>query len=265
MDNVLYSCDFSEKKSHDIDTFKSKPDSEVIANCKTVIKKGMKRKQEKHSSELNEQVVEKRNKAKGSPTSGTGITPQVTPRVTSPHVTSPPQETTNAQGKTVERVSVDVQSPLPRAMDPLSGKCVKECNCTSSASSIIGGNGAGWEGTALINHGSHIKIGCLQFVFSITNFGTSGNQSLPTGHSQGHQAIGSGSASGSGSGNGSGSGSGSGSGRFKSLPTDSNLLNVSNIGLSSSRMSISSNSSTVSAASTPSRTDGQVNKRDSPV
>lgn len=35
---------------------------------------------------------------------------------------------------------------------------------------MIGGSGAGWEGTALLNHGSYIKFGCLQFVFSITDF-----------------------------------------------------------------------------------------------
>ncbi|KAH7955532.1 hypothetical protein HPB52_001206 [Rhipicephalus sanguineus] len=28
---------------------------------------------------------------------------------------------------------------------------------------------AGWEGTALLHHGSLIKLGCLQFVFSVTN------------------------------------------------------------------------------------------------
>lgn len=33
----------------------------------------------------------------------------------------------------------------------------------------MGGTGAGWEGTALLNHGSYIKLGCLQFVFSIVD------------------------------------------------------------------------------------------------
>lgn len=44
------------------------------------------------------------------------------------------------------------------------------CSCKSSGSSLIGGSGAGWEGTALLHHGSYIKLGCLQFVFSITEF-----------------------------------------------------------------------------------------------
>lgn len=44
------------------------------------------------------------------------------------------------------------------------------CGCKASGSSLIGGSGAGWEGTALLHHGSHVKLGCLQFVFSITEF-----------------------------------------------------------------------------------------------
>ena len=42
-------------------------------------------------------------------------------------------------------------------------------NCKVSSSSLIGGSGAGWEGTALLHHGSYIKVGCLQFVFSIVD------------------------------------------------------------------------------------------------
>uniref|UniRef100_A0A8C1JKL2 PHD finger protein 12 n=1 Tax=Cyprinus carpio TaxID=7962 RepID=A0A8C1JKL2_CYPCA len=47
---------------------------------------------------------------------------------------------------------------------------ITPCNCKNSGSSLIGGSGAGWEGTALLHHGSHVKVGCLQFIFSITEF-----------------------------------------------------------------------------------------------
>uniref|UniRef100_A0AAV2J6M2 PHD finger protein 12 n=1 Tax=Knipowitschia caucasica TaxID=637954 RepID=A0AAV2J6M2_KNICA len=47
------------------------------------------------------------------------------------------------------------------------------CGCKSSSSSLIGGGGAGWEGTALLHHGSCVKLGCLQFVFSVTEFAKS--------------------------------------------------------------------------------------------
>lgn len=45
-----------------------------------------------------------------------------------------------------------------------------ECQCGSSP---IGGTGnelqAGWEGTAVLNHGSLIRFGCITFVFSIVD------------------------------------------------------------------------------------------------
>lgn len=41
------------------------------------------------------------------------------------------------------------------------------CGCRASASSLIGGSGAGWEGTAVLHHGSYVKFGCLHFIFSI--------------------------------------------------------------------------------------------------
>uniref|UniRef100_A0A672G652 PHD finger protein 12 n=1 Tax=Salarias fasciatus TaxID=181472 RepID=A0A672G652_SALFA len=50
------------------------------------------------------------------------------------------------------------------------GAAEQTCSCKASSSSLIGGSGAGWEGTALLHHGSYIKLGCLQFVFSITEF-----------------------------------------------------------------------------------------------
>uniref|UniRef100_A0A3Q3BVA1 Uncharacterized protein n=1 Tax=Haplochromis burtoni TaxID=8153 RepID=A0A3Q3BVA1_HAPBU len=50
------------------------------------------------------------------------------------------------------------------------GGAEPSCSCKASSSSLIGGSGAGWEGTALLHHGSYIKLGCLQFVFSITEF-----------------------------------------------------------------------------------------------
>ena len=34
----------------------------------------------------------------------------------------------------------------------------KVCNCKASSSSLIGGSGAGWEGTAVLHHGSYIKV-----------------------------------------------------------------------------------------------------------
>ena len=199
-----------------------------------MIKKAIKRKQDQACAELSEAVLEKRSKVTRS---ASKVTDQSCDARTKAAEAS--DNVTNEQGKTVQRVSVDVQAPFPRSMDPMSGKVLKNCNCKNSASTIIGGNGAGWEGSALINHGSHIKIGCLQFVFSVTNFGhpnPNSSRETFTGHSQGSAGS-------------------------RSVQKMANLEVTANdlIGVipkrevSSSQMSISSNSSTLSATSTPSK------------
>ncbi|XP_074869836.1 PHD finger protein 12 [Carettochelys insculpta] len=105
VDNVLYSCDFSEKTT-------PMPPSSIVAKVQSVIKchKGRKQAEEPHEAAM---------------------------------------MSSQAQGQRR-----------------------KPCNCKASSSSLIGGSGAGWEGTALLHHGSYIKLGCLQFVFSITDFAT---------------------------------------------------------------------------------------------
>ncbi|KAK2160899.1 hypothetical protein LSH36_125g03022 [Paralvinella palmiformis] len=57
-------------------------------------------------------------------------------------------------------------------MNAHSGKIYRMCSCKTSSSSLIGGSGAGWEGTAILRHGSYIKLGCMQFVFSIVEQAT---------------------------------------------------------------------------------------------
>lgn len=41
------------------------------------------------------------------------------------------------------------------------------CLCKRSASTLVGDNGKGWEGTATLCHGSRLRFGCLHFVLSI--------------------------------------------------------------------------------------------------
>ncbi|XP_056230830.1 PHD finger protein 12 [Seriola aureovittata] len=110
VDNVLYSCDFSEKASPSLP-------SGLVAKVQGIIRRS-----------------KKREEGEG-PSSVMGLLP--------------------AGG---------VMSSQPQGGSELS------CTCKASSSSLIGGSGAGWEGTALLHHGSYIKLGCLQFVFSITEF-----------------------------------------------------------------------------------------------
>lgn len=110
VDNVLYSCDFSEKASPSLP-------SGLVAKVQGIIRRSKKREEDEN------------------PSSVVGLLP--------------------AGG---------VMSSQPQGSTELL------CSCKASSSSLIGGSGAGWEGTALLHHGSYIKLGCLQFVFSITEF-----------------------------------------------------------------------------------------------
>ncbi|XP_073472901.1 PHD finger protein 12 [Aquarana catesbeiana] len=106
VDNVLYSCDFSEK-------ILPTPPSSIVAKVQNVIKR--RKSQNPEPEPVKEEVV------------------------------------MSSQGQ---------------------GPHAQPCNCKASSSSLIGGSGAGWEGTALLHHGSYIKLGCIQFLFSITEFAT---------------------------------------------------------------------------------------------
>ncbi|XP_053372369.1 PHD finger protein 12 [Clarias gariepinus] len=108
VDNVLYSCDFSEKTG-------PSPSSGLVSKVQSIIRRCKKRKQE-----------EEKDEARG-----------------------------------------DVSGVMSSQAED---SHLRQCGCKASGSSLIGGSGAGWEGTALLHHGSHVKLGCLQFVFSITEF-----------------------------------------------------------------------------------------------
>ncbi|KXJ27549.1 PHD finger protein 12 [Exaiptasia diaphana] len=104
VDNVLYSCDFSDKPSHSVTSSKDL-DPKKVSKSK---------------------LISSAESRKGSKVARRTV------------------------GFGVQKIS-------------------KSCNCTTSSSNLIGSSGAGWEGTALLHHGSYIKLGCQQFVFSITN------------------------------------------------------------------------------------------------
>ncbi|XP_054650655.1 PHD finger protein 12 isoform X2 [Dunckerocampus dactyliophorus] len=110
VDNVLYSCDFSEKAS-------PSPPSGLVAKVQGIISRSKK-------------WVDGE-----APRSVVGLFPAGGVMSSHPH-----------------------------------GGLDKLCSCKASSSSLIGSSGAGWEGTAMLHHGSYIKLGCLQFVFSITEF-----------------------------------------------------------------------------------------------
>ncbi|XP_064158082.1 PHD finger protein 12-like [Anguilla rostrata] len=118
VDNVLYSCDFSEKSSPG-------PAGGVVSKVQSIIRRCKRRKREEDGEE--EEVGAEAGLGPGA--GGGGVMSH------------------RSQGGA-------------RAA----------CGCKASSSSLIGGSGAGWEGTALLHHGSCVKLGCLQFVFSVAEF-----------------------------------------------------------------------------------------------
>ncbi|BFZ04666.1 hypothetical protein BsWGS_07705 [Bradybaena similaris] len=116
VDNVLYSCDFSDKPAT---TPKPSP---LVAAVREVVNKGGK---------------SQTGSSKSQSVPGDG-----------------------------QRAGVRTEKPR---MSAHAFETYSPCGCKASSSSLISGNGAGWEGTALLHHGSYIKLGCLQFVFSIVD------------------------------------------------------------------------------------------------
>lgn len=131
VDNVLYSCDFSDK------TATTPQPTPFVASVRSIINK-------------------KKNNSSSPGTSSSC-------------------NSTNPNHKKDVTEEPDREKTTVNNRPTMSARCrgiKKQCSCKGSSSSLIGGNGAGWEGTALLHHGSYIKTGCLQFVFSIVDHAT---------------------------------------------------------------------------------------------
>ncbi len=68
------------------------------------------------------------------------------------------------------------------------------CSCKASSSSLIGGSGAGWEGTALLHHGCfyhQINLGSvlLYLIYLFYSSNTQGVRSLALPHNQGQYYL----------------------------------------------------------------------------
>ncbi|KAG8227866.1 hypothetical protein J437_LFUL008659, partial [Ladona fulva] len=175
VDNVLYSCDFSEKTPV---TVEKAPQTllckgrEAVNNSRNLYKRKLKT--------FKFSTPEREAPSTGTSTRGSSANQKQVPRPPNRYTISVNNEE-SASTKTKEEkdkkgnIKHETDSMTKAAMERMSskaGKNFQRCGCRTSSSLLISGNGAGWEGTALLNHGSCIKFGCLQFVFSITDFAT---------------------------------------------------------------------------------------------
>nr|XP_018896594.1 PREDICTED: PHD finger protein 12 isoform X1 [Bemisia tabaci] len=84
----------------------------------------------------------------------------------------------------VYKYADDSDSEEEIKLDPFGGRTPKwmRCKCyeddpssgsESEGEEVTSGKNHGWEGSALLNHGSQISFGCLKFIFSISEFAPS--------------------------------------------------------------------------------------------
>ena len=161
----MYSCDFSDKKIY---STKSSTDSYAVSTVKQVVNNKRGRKSKKETNQRNG-TFDHQNHCKN------GENEKQSKKSKSNAQIKPNKcviKKDNSEVGNEEKITVQVQAHNLTTMNSRSGQTWKPCGCKSSCSTLIGGNGAGWEGTAILHHGSIIKIGCHQFVFSITNYGT---------------------------------------------------------------------------------------------
>ncbi|XP_046385896.1 PHD finger protein 12 [Ischnura elegans] len=176
VDNVLYSCDFSEKPPVSSEkpqkTLISKG-GEAVNNSRYLYKRKLK------SFKFTSPEKEASNNTIGAATRGSSANQKQVVRVPVKYTITvkneEPENVSNGDEEKKHKILLETESTTKTAVERMSARAGKEyqkCGCRTSSSILIGGNGAGWEGTALLNHGSYIKFGCLQFVFSITDFAT---------------------------------------------------------------------------------------------
>lgn len=133
VDNVLYSCDLSPKKYNSNNIKQPNGRGKAKKSSKITLSAN-------NSNNSNSTIV--KNK--------------------------PATRKSDTNEPNVQRLTVAVQGQLMKSKSsPHKGTC----SCKNSPSAIIGSTGSGWEGSATIHHGSVIKFGCLQFIFSVTDHG----------------------------------------------------------------------------------------------
>lgn len=185
VDGVLYSCDFSDKVTVDVHKKEATPTIPPLHGHSLEADKA-KMKIETARKTLRDQTAARRalegalslsrhsgkEESMGEGTRRTTYNSSVVsiPLILSrtkklsagvPAATSPTQESKTSGSSN----SVPETDPQRAILCP--GPPSTPCQCRRSASCLVGTNRKGWEGTATLYHGSRLRFGCLQFVFSV--------------------------------------------------------------------------------------------------
>lgn len=149
MDSIKYSCDYLTKRTYNAHRIK---DSSIVSSVKSLIKKSRRERVENRRLELDEENEDDEI------------------------------EKNRTNDKINSKVNDEKQTNSLREDDNLFETSInwkdrnqKLCSCDRKRTKQDLSNHKqfeiGWEGPAILNHGSLIVFGCLEFTFSITDFG----------------------------------------------------------------------------------------------
>jgi hypothetical protein len=176
VDGVLYSCDFSDKTPVDngqVSSPRAPPSRDRAREKVETARKGLRdqpaaRRALEGALSLSRHPGKEEGGGEGSRRTTYNSSVVSIPLILSrakklsagvPADTSEPSKT----GATSENAAVCSELSLLCPAPPAS-----PCLCRRSASCLVGTNRKGWEGTATLYHGSRLRFGCLQFVFSVS-------------------------------------------------------------------------------------------------
>lgn len=140
VDKVRYSCDYLTKRTYS--TGKCK-DSSIVSTVKSLIKKSRRERAESGRLALPDDEEEDAVQSNGKPAKEKPVVKPAAKPAT------PKENDRSFEAK--EEPQRLCQCDRRRPEEPPSA--------------------CGWEGSAILNHGSLINFGCLEFTFSVTDFG----------------------------------------------------------------------------------------------
>lgn len=196
VDGVLYSCDFSDKTvtepvkcesspptKDNLVMRKHRPDTETAKEKIEAARKNLRDQgNARRALEAALTLAKHTGKEDGPGEGGTRRTTYNSSVVSIPLALSrtkklvagaPPTTTTSREGGPKPSETAGEES-VPIVLESVAATATlcpspptTPCLCRRSASCLVGTKRKGWEGTATLYHGSRLRFGCLQFVFSI--------------------------------------------------------------------------------------------------
>lgn len=177
MDGVLYSCDFSNKTSSELNPSGSQSPYISVEKAKERLESARNKLRDGTEARRALEGALGLSRHFGKEESGGESSRRTTYNssvVSIPLVLSRAKKLTAGVPANGRRTStMTTSTPEKMTTDSSMSLLVSDapanpCLCRRSASCLVGTDRKGWEGTATLYHGSRLRFGCLQFVFSVS-------------------------------------------------------------------------------------------------